>query len=376
LGEIWAQGELGGPGDQGVAGAVGPVRKRLIGAQHTPLARFGAVDSQRSPARLRPQVHPGQQLGQFGARPLDQRFRCRTDAVLGQGAAQVPDLLAWSGRVAGDGQPRRGLAAQAVAVQGMGVAVADEYLLQRPALHDGGVGAQCCEQGFVAGPGGADEGGRSEAQAPGGGVQLQHQFSRTIALPGRGGAGKGKDRVPPGRGQGGDQTGYIQHQIHQAVQRTLKSRLAKQRRALLHRHRCDAAPQRSAGEKGGDAAAGGGAGPQIEVLAQHPRPAQVQVAGAVQAAAPVLGHGGNGFGCAGERPGQTVLDATVDHALAGNGLAAAERVGFEQQNAVAAATQVVEQPQAGDAAAEDGDIEAHGVGRSHEACGRREGPAV
>lgn len=93
------------------------------------------------------------------------------------------------------------------------------------------------------------------------------------------------------------------------------------------------------------------------MLAQHPRPAQIQVAGATEAAAPVTGHGGNGFGSAGERTGQAVLDAAVDHALAGDALAAAERAGLEQQRAIAAAAQIVEQPQSGDAAAEDGDIE-------------------
>jgi hypothetical protein len=56
------------------------------------------------------------------------------------------------------------------------------------------------------------------------------------------------------------------------------------------------------------------------MIAQHPDTAQIHRARAAQAAAPVVGHLGDGLGCARQGARQAVLDAAMDHALAGQRL--------------------------------------------------------
>src|SRR5690606_21917338 len=87
---------------------------------------------------------------------------------------------------------------------------------------------------------------------------------------------------------------------------------------------------------------------------------QIQVTLAPQAGPPVVGHFGDGLRRAGEGAPQGILDAAVDHPLAGQGLVAAEGLALQQDGVVALPEQVVEGPKSGDTTADDGDVD--GVG--------------
>src|SRR5690606_32268486 len=110
------------------------------------------------------------------------------------------------------------------------------------------------------------------------------------------------------------------------------------------------------------------AGPHKEVVAEDASVAQVDITLATQAGAPMTRHLGDSFRGTGQRPAEGVLHSTVDHALGGNSLIAAQGMGFEQRETVTDIRQSVGQPKARNAAADDGNIELNSNG-----CGRHSG---
>ena len=120
--------------------------------------------------------------------------------------------------------------------------------------------------------------------------------------------------------------------------------------------RIDAAAQRLAAEEGLQPRAVATARPHIVMRREHAAAAQIHVALAQQAAPPVFRHRRNRTAGRAEHPVQGVLQAAVDDALRGDGLAAAETRLFQQHGVKAALAQAVEQPQAGDAAAQNDDV--------------------
>ncbi|MBS1221833.1 MAG: hypothetical protein H6R23_1453 [Proteobacteria bacterium] len=93
------------------------------------------------------------------------------------------------------------------------------------------------------------------------------------------------------------------------------------------------------------------------MIGQQPRGAQIDVARAVQTAPPQFRHPGDGGGGIAELAAQAVLGAAVDDALGADGLTGAEPLVFDQQRAVTVLAQPGQQPQASDAATDDGDID-------------------
>ena len=91
-------------------------------------------------------------------------------------------------------------------------------------------------------------------------------------------------------------------------------------------------------------------------VAEYLQLAQVHRIVAGHGRAPAVRHGGDGFRLAGQVAAQGILEAAVNNALAGQGLVAAQGVGFQQQALVTGRVEPVDQPQAGDAAAEDQNV--------------------
>ena len=87
-------------------------------------------------------------------------------------------------------------------------------------------------------------------------------------------------------------------------------------------------------------------------VAEYLQLAQVHRIVAGHGRAPAVRHGGDGFRLAGQVAAQGILEAAVNNALAGQGLVAAQGVGFQQQALVTGRVEPVDQPQAGDAAAD------------------------
>jgi len=88
--------------------------------------------------------------------------------------------------------------------------------------------------------------------------------------------------------------------------------------------------------------------------------AQVGLGAAIEALSPKISHLPDGFGGAGEQSTEGVLETGVEDPLGGDGLAGAEGAILDQQGAERAAVQLIEEPQTGDAAAEDQGIEFQG----------------
>ena len=91
-------------------------------------------------------------------------------------------------------------------------------------------------------------------------------------------------------------------------------------------------------------------------IAEHLQLAKVHRIVAGHGGAPAVRHGGNGFRFTGQVAAQGILEAAVDNALAGQGLVAAQGVGFQQQALVTGGVEPVDQPQAGNATAEDQNV--------------------
>src|SRR5690606_17290617 len=126
---------------------------------------------------------------------------------------------------------------------------------------------------------------------------------------------------------------------------------------LVAGHRIDPPAYRLAGEKAAEPGGEAPGGPHVEVVAEDARPPQIQVPLAPQAGPPVVGHLGDGLRRTGEGAPQGVLDAAVDHPLAGQGLVAAEGFALQQDGVVALPEQVVEGPKSRDTTADDGDVD-------------------
>ncbi len=96
------------------------------------------------------------------------------------------------------------------------------------------------------------------------------------------------------------------------------------------------------------------------MLGQHTHAAQVQLTFAGQAAAPALGHAGDGFSCGIELAAQGVFDAAVNNPLGLDALATAKGAALHQQALVSRLAQPCIEPQAGNAAADDADVGVEG----------------
>ena len=104
--------------------------------------------------------------------------------------------------------------------------------------------------------------------------------------------------------------------------------------------------------------------PHVIPLAQHLTIAEVDLARAVETGAPACRQGRNRIGRVCDRAAECVFEPAVDNALRRKGLRGAKAIGFEQDRVVALVAQAIEQPKAGDAAAEYDDVCAMGRGHS------------
>jgi hypothetical protein len=93
------------------------------------------------------------------------------------------------------------------------------------------------------------------------------------------------------------------------------------------------------------------------VIAENAGVAQIDIAFAAQAGAPVFGHLGDGFRSAGECTRKGIFHAAVDHALGGEGLVTPQGVGFKQGKVKTGVFGAVSQPEPGNTAANNGQIE-------------------
>jgi len=165
-------------------------------------------------------------------------------------------------------------------------------------------------------------------------------------------------------GQARDQAGHVQHQLGQAVDLALEFGMLQRRRQRLALDLVDPAAHRLAGEEAGQVAGQGAGRPQVVGLGEQTHTGQVQLALAIQRLAPAPGHVGDGLGGTGQGAMQGVLGAAVDDPLRLDALPAAERIALDQQGGEAFPAQAGVQPEAGDAAADDQDIGAEGVGHA------------
>ena len=227
----------------------------------------------------------------------------------------------------------------------------DQHLLQGTALHGGPGAVQAGQQACIARAGGEQQ----LLWHQGALFQLQHRLAAPAAqrraLPVH-----GKDGAGLALGQGAHQGGHIQYQVCEAIDLAAKPFRAQGCRILSGSDFLHPTAQQATGKKGGDPGLQGGGGPQEKILAEHLAAAQVHLALAAQASAPQGGHCGNGFGAVAQGAGQGVLHSAVDHALGTYGLVTAQGLALEQDSAVAAIAELVERPQAGDAAAYYDDI--------------------
>ncbi len=338
------------------------------------LARFGAGHVHQRQLGVG-EVQPGEQLVQLPARRVQLLGVTALHAFFRQIAAQVPHQAVVLHIVGGDGEPGFVAGAHAVGVEAVAQAVLQQHHFQGPALRRftgeqlGFLGV--LEQAGVAFAGGQHGQLRFNAHAVQG-----HRFQAALVpaqrVPCR---VEVQQTVAHRRGEHLEQAFGVHHQIVQAVDLTLEAAVRQGGREIRALQLFDAPAQHAAGEEGGHAAGHGTGGPEVLGLAEHPQATEIHRALALDGLAPAVGHAGDGLGFAGEGAAQGVFQAAVDNALAGQGLGAAQGAGFQQQALIAALLQVVDQPQAGDAAAEDQDVRfqhrgshAHGHGSPSMEC--------
>ncbi len=155
-----------------------------------------------------------------------------------------------------------------------------------------------------------------------------------------------------------DHCGYVENHIHQLVKAALECIVLENGGPIVFGHLVDPPTGRLAGEKGGHTRECTAAGPQIKMIAENGRPAEVNVPFARQAGAPVIRHVCNGFRGACDTAAEGIFDTAVNHTLAGGCLVAAQRGLFKQHRIIASFDQPVEQPETGDTTTNNGDIAA------------------
>src|SRR5579863_6170331 len=94
-------------------------------------------------------------------------------------------------------------------------------------------------------------------------------------------------------------------------------------------------------------------------IRSQPRVPQIGDSLTRQGPPPDLGHFANFAGGRGEQALQGVFKAAVDDSLRADGLSLSQPAGFQQEDAIAATRQSVEEPQSRGPASEDQDVEVH-----------------
>jgi len=356
VGKVRCQGQFGGPGDHDVRAVVCPGDKRFVGAGKIALSGFGAVHPQGCPLGIA-EIDPGHQRTELLSGGPDQLLSRLVDALLCQTPPQVPDLCAIGAGVAGDGQSGSGFCPQTVTIKPVWVMVLDHDLMQWSALHLWSGYTEFVEHGFIALPPGQYK--LASVKPTGLLVVLEVDGCGSVAvaqpaslLPVNLKNASGAAVI----GQRFDHRGHIENHIHQLIEAALEGAVLENSGTVFFGDLVDSPTGRLAGEKSGHPRQCTAAGPNIKMIAENGRPAEINVAFAREAGPPVVRHVGNGFRGTGDTAAEGVFDAAVNHALAGGCLIATQRGLFKQYRIVASLDQPVEQPETGDTTTNNGDI--------------------